>query len=268
MQADITVCIPVRNGANFIECAIQSVREQTFSRWNLLIVDNRSDDATSSVVGRYLNDARIRLVVNADNLGMAGNFNRCLDLVTTPYYTILCHDDALASPEALARAFDILECHPNIAAVYSDLVYIDGRGLPTLHRSFKRSGYMDVQRLAKRSIIEARNLFGIPVLVRSSAARELRYDNSLPYVIDLDISISSGRNGSLFHISEYLIANRFHGGNGTGRLLAGVDHQMFSLAAKHQIPLTSLERTLIKLNALRVGFAKKCFLAWVKYARN
>src|ERR1700689_3657672 len=165
MQADITVCIPVRNGANFIECAIQSVREQTFSRWNLLVVDNRSDDATSSVVGRYLDDARIRLVVNADNLGMAGNFNRCLDLVTTPYYTILCHDDALASPEALARAFDILECHPDIAAVYSDLVYIDGPGLPALHRSFKRSGYMDVQRLAKRSIIEARNLFAIPVLV-------------------------------------------------------------------------------------------------------
>ena len=127
---------------------------------------------------------------------------------------------------------------------------------------------MDVERLAKRSIIEARNLFGIPVLVRSSAARGLRYDNYLPYLIDLDISISSVRKGSLFHISEYLIANRFHGGNGTASLLAGVDHQMISLAAKHQIPLTSLAKNLIKLNALRVGLAKKCFLAWVKYARN
>ena len=67
--------MPVYNGEGFVHLAIQSVLDQTYSDFELLIVDNCSTDGTLDVVKTF-SDPRIRLHRNSTNLGMVGNWNR------------------------------------------------------------------------------------------------------------------------------------------------------------------------------------------------
>ena len=66
----ITVAMPVYNGEGFVHLAIQSVLDQTYTDFELLIVDNCSTDGTLDVVKTF-SDPRIRLHINSTNLGMA-----------------------------------------------------------------------------------------------------------------------------------------------------------------------------------------------------
>ena len=73
----VSVCIPVFNGARFIAAAIESVLRQTFTDFELIIVDDHSSDRSLEIISGF-HDDRLRVVVNERNLGAEGNWNRCL----------------------------------------------------------------------------------------------------------------------------------------------------------------------------------------------
>ncbi|MEI8023594.1 MAG: glycosyltransferase [Actinomycetota bacterium] len=90
----ITVAMPVYNGEGYVNLAIQSVLNQTYSDFELLIVDNCSTDGTLKVIKAF-SDPRICLHINSANLGMVGNWNRSVELATGKYIKFLSHDDLL-----------------------------------------------------------------------------------------------------------------------------------------------------------------------------
>ncbi|MEA3207938.1 MAG: hypothetical protein QOE70_995 [Chthoniobacter sp.] len=135
-----TVTIPVYNGELFIERAVASVVRQTCPDWALVVIDNQSTDGTWNILqARYANHPQIRLLQNASNLGMCGNFNRCLDEAAGSWIGILPADDTYA-PHALETIYAhtrnekdlILWIHshlvegagvtPNICAVYPQVM--------------------------------------------------------------------------------------------------------------------------------------------------
>src|ERR1035441_5654036 len=244
MDPAITILIPVRNGEDFLAEAIESVIAQTYPDWTMLIRDNCSEDGTRRVAARYLSDPRIRLIVGDSSLSMAGNFNRCLNEVRTKYYMVLCHDDYLCSPHAIAAAHDVMEANECLPTVYCDLIYVDRARPPIATRHFGYSGFTNCAVLARSSILRMRNSFGIPALARTAALGQLRYDETLPYVIDLDLSIATAKGGQVYHIPEVLIANRYHTKNHRGVLLGGVCRQMRALAQRHGIPLSPSDRVM------------------------
>jgi len=264
MEPDVTILIPVRNGADFIAEAIESVLEQTFTNWILLIRDNHSKDGTRDVVSRYLSDPRIRLIEGHTDLSMAGNYNACLALVQTKYYMLLCHDDYFYKKHALETGYKLMEENPSSPAVYCDLMYVDSRRAALATRRFHRSGLIDCSTLARRSILQARNLFGIPVLARTSALGEARCDERLPYIVDLDLSIGTAKGKAVYHIPEMLIANRYHASNNTSLLLHGVDRQLVLLAQRHGVPLNAFDRVLINLSAAYMRMAKRAFILYAR----
>jgi len=76
----VSVLTPVRNGAEFIEECVESVRRQTYTNWSYTIVDNCSDDGTPDIVDRLArSDSRIRVVRFEDAVGATENHNRALD---------------------------------------------------------------------------------------------------------------------------------------------------------------------------------------------
>lgn len=92
----VTVAIPVFNGENEIADAIQSVLNQTFVDFELVIIDDCSSDQTLSVA-RSFSDYRIRVIENEANLGYIGNFNRAVQEAKGTYLKILCHDDVIVA---------------------------------------------------------------------------------------------------------------------------------------------------------------------------
>jgi rhamnosyltransferase len=269
MEPDVTFLIPVRNGENFIAEAIESIRCQTYANWTLLVRDNQSRDRTREIVREYMSDPRIRLLEGDAPLSMAGNFNRCLDEVRTPYYMLLCHDDYLATPHALKAAREVMREHgSSLPTVYCDLVYVNRDRERIATRRFGRSGLVDAMTLARNSILHARNLFGIPLLASTAALRNHRYDETLPYLIDLDLSIATAKGSLVYRISEPLIANRYHDDNSTGVLLRGVVDQMIALADRHGIELSGVDRARLRLGATYANWAKRAFLYYARARKS
>lgn len=94
--APLSIVLPVRNGADFLAEALDSVLAQDCADWVLHVSDNASDDATPDILSAYAaRDARIRPSRSAETLSQVANMNRAVGLAETPWLRMLCHDDLL-----------------------------------------------------------------------------------------------------------------------------------------------------------------------------
>lgn len=90
----VSIITPVYNGEKFIGATIESVLNQTYSNWEMIIVDDRSIDNTVDIIRKYAKiDNRIKLHVSKINLGAAGTRNKCLELMNGRFIAYLDADD-------------------------------------------------------------------------------------------------------------------------------------------------------------------------------
>ncbi len=122
----VSVCIPTYNRAGLLRQAIDSVLQQTYQNFEIVVVDNASTDGTEGLVRSYT-DGRIRYFRNHSNVGHRANWNLCLKFATGDYIAILPDDDAML-PENLAAKVAVLDQNPRVALVHSRYHLIDGDG--------------------------------------------------------------------------------------------------------------------------------------------
>ena len=122
----VSVCIPVYNGSASIAESIASVLGQTFKDFRLIVCDNCSTDNTEEVVQSF-HDPRLTYVRNEKNLGLVGNANRCLSLADGEYICILHHDDVMLT-ENLELKVRLLDDHPEVGFVHSNIFVTDAEG--------------------------------------------------------------------------------------------------------------------------------------------
>jgi hypothetical protein len=103
----VSICIPTYNGAEYLRACIDSALAQTYEDFELLIVDDGSRDETLEIVRSY-SDPRIRLRINTTNLGLVGNWARCIELAQGHWVKFLFQDDTLA-PTCLAKMLAIAD---------------------------------------------------------------------------------------------------------------------------------------------------------------
>src|SRR5438552_8302595 len=103
MRPQVSVCIPTYNGAAYLTDCLDSVVSQTYSSFEVLVVDDCSADASAEIARTYARrDSRIRVFVNETNLGLVGNWNRCVQLARNEWIKFVFQDD-LIRPECLER---------------------------------------------------------------------------------------------------------------------------------------------------------------------
>lgn len=115
------VCIglPVRNGEDFLERALDSLLSQSFSDFEVIISDNASDDRTELICQSYCRrDPRIQYCRLDCNIGAGPNFNRVFDYCQSPYFKWMVHDDVL-DPEWLEHCVAILDADPSVVLAHS-----------------------------------------------------------------------------------------------------------------------------------------------------
>ena len=99
----ISILIPVYNRNKYIAECIQSALDQTFADFEIVIVDNHSDDGTWEICQSYAaQDSRIRIFRNETNIGPVRNWKRCFDEARGRYGKLLFSDD-LIYPEFLSK---------------------------------------------------------------------------------------------------------------------------------------------------------------------
>jgi glycosyltransferase involved in cell wall biosynthesis len=259
----VTVIIPVRNGELYIADAIRSVLMQNVAGLQLLISDNGSTDGTAQIIAAHAGSPVVTAIRQTESLSMLEHFNKCLDRVHSEYYMLLCHDDFLLGENTLANALEIMEAHPDASAVYCDLEYVDGKGRKLGTREFGGPAIMNALELGRRSVVSMRNLFGIPLLIRRSALASHRYNLTLPYVADVELSLFLASKGATHRLQAPLIANRYHASNSTRGLHGESLLQMKKLAALYAIGLDASDRLLMSVNAKLMFVAKFAFFRYL-----
>lgn len=105
----VSVIMPSYKCGGFIEKSIKSVQSQTYTNWELLVVDDCSMDETEGIVEQLMmNDRRIRLFKNQDNLGAALSRNKALKEAKGRWIAFLDSDD-LWTPEKLEKQITFME---------------------------------------------------------------------------------------------------------------------------------------------------------------
>lgn len=111
MKSRISILVPVKNGLPFIKECIDSAYAQTFSNWEMVISDNGSTDGTLNFLDT-LDDSRIRVFKQNDNLGIMGNLNFLFSHAATPLAHILCADDYFTDEDSLDTIVNYWENAP------------------------------------------------------------------------------------------------------------------------------------------------------------
>lgn len=117
MEEKISVCIPVYNGAQTIRETINSILSQTLKNFELVIVDNRSQDNTIKII-KSIKDKRIKLYVNKENIGFGGkgNLEECRKKARGDILFYLSAND-IADKEALAKVYQAFQISKDIGIV-------------------------------------------------------------------------------------------------------------------------------------------------------
>ncbi len=108
MNELVSIIMPSYNTGRFISETIESVLAQTYSNWELIIVDDCSSDDTDDVVSRYLSDERIRYMKNEVNSGAAVSRNRALREARGRWIAFLDSDD-LWMPDKLSKQIEFMD---------------------------------------------------------------------------------------------------------------------------------------------------------------
>jgi glycosyltransferase involved in cell wall biosynthesis len=127
---DVSVIMPVRNVAPFVREAARSVLEQSYSSFELIVVEDGSTDNSRAIV-ESLGDARIR-IVEGPRKGFAAAWNAGLREARTPIFIQSDGDDRMA-PDRIARQVAFLNRHSDVGAVGSGMSTMDPAGRPVMN---------------------------------------------------------------------------------------------------------------------------------------
>ena len=133
----VSVCIPAYNAQNTIKRAIDSIISQTHSNMEIIIIDDQSLDRTVEIIKEY-NDDRIVLIKNDTNLGMVGNWNKCVQLSTCEFIQMVHSDDCIES-SSIEKKLELLSSDPSLALVFSATAIIDCNDQIILQKRIKSS---------------------------------------------------------------------------------------------------------------------------------
>jgi len=122
----ISVVMAVFNGERFLRESIDSILAQSFADFEFLIVDDGSTDGTREIITSY-EDARIRLVVNEQNLGLTPSLNRGLQLAGGDFIARQDADD-ISEPERFEKQIAFLDANPDVALLGAQYRYMDETG--------------------------------------------------------------------------------------------------------------------------------------------
>jgi glycosyltransferase involved in cell wall biosynthesis len=124
----LSIGMPIYNGEQFLGEALDSIINQTFTDFELIISDNASIDKTQEICRHYQNkDKRIRYYRNEVNRGAAWNYNRVFNLASSVYFKWAAHDDMLA-PEFLEKCVEVLYQAPDVVLAYPGSILCEEDG--------------------------------------------------------------------------------------------------------------------------------------------
>lgn len=203
----VSVIMTVYNAEKYLAAAIDSILNQTFREFELLIGDDSSTDRSLAIMQTYAaRDCRIQVSQNPENCGASKTRNRLLDQAKGQYIAVMDADD-IALPNRLALQVNFLEQHLQVVCVGGahDLIDEAGRLLTRLHLPESDD---EIQALA---LAGHGSICHPCATVRRSIFQSVGgYDDTMITAHDLDLWLRLGEQGQLANLPQAVLQYRLH----------------------------------------------------------
>ena len=198
----VSIVLPTFNGKKYIEDSINSILNQTYKNFELIIINDASTDETLDIVNKFTSkDARIKVFSNDTNKKLPRSLNIGFGHAKGDYFT-WTSDDNIYLPNALETMVKELDQNPNLSFVFSCEKFIDESGKVLGERSVPK----DLDDIYSKNIISACFLYTKEVHVTLDG-----YDENKFLVEDYDFFLRAYMNFEFKYISDSLYLYREHG---------------------------------------------------------
>lgn len=186
----VSIVLPTFNRARFVGEAIASVQAQSFSDWELLVIDDGSRDQTSKLAAKYFADSRIRFVWQ-EHAGQSAARNHALKLARGPIVAYLDSDNVWF-PHFLKAVVSVLHASPGADCIYGALssdVHLE----PPRTILFERFD---------RALLLQRNFIDLNTLVHRRSLIDIHggFDEALDRLVDWDFVLRLTRDKAAFRL--------------------------------------------------------------------
>ncbi|WP_417504423.1 glycosyltransferase family 2 protein [Marinomonas gallaica] len=203
MTPMITVAMPVKNGAKFLAEAIESILAQSYEDFELLILDDHSDDDSAKIVKAYESlDPRVKLLL-AKGEGLVSALNQLLEVAKGEYFARMDADD-ISNPARLEKQFQHLEQHADCDIIGS-WVSVMGQKQEIWHYRRTFADTATVLLMGKTPLCHP------SIMGRKAVMRRLGYRSKYRHMEDMDLFARALAMGVKFYaLPEILLQYRIH----------------------------------------------------------
>ena len=232
-KALVSVIIPAYKAEKYILQALESVRKQSYSNWEIVIVEDGSKDRTEEIVSKFANAVpghKITFIHHKTNLGTSAAKNTAIQKARGEYLAFLDYDDILKETH-LSESVKALEEH-NADLVYSSVTVFDS-GKNTENRTYGATS--EELKTFPKSLYYRNYIANCTLVVRKNAIEKIGlFDANLHFCEDYDCWIRMARAGFKFvYIKGSHSLRRLHQSN-LSKNIRGMTEGELYVMKKHQ----------------------------------
>lgn len=182
----VSICIPAYKQPLFLQKTLQSVINQSFIDYEVIVTDDSPDDSVENVLREFLSDARFRYFKNNEVKGSPENWNESVRHAIGDYIKILHHDDWFSGKDSLGKYVKMLDDNPEADFAFSSTIVSSVINAARIHSPSKRKR----EKLKKdpRTLFYG-NIIGAPSATIYRKGLQLEYDSHLRWLVDVDFYI-------------------------------------------------------------------------------
>lgn len=254
----ISIIIPTFNRGPFLARAIQSVQEQTFQDWELIVVDDGSEDESQAILEEF-QDHRIRYFYQ-ERRGVSAARNAGIGLSRYPWICFLDSDDHW-QPAKLYRQLEELESHPHYEIIYTDEIWMRRGKRVNPRKIHRKYGGWIYHRCLPLCIISPSSV----LLHRRILEREGLFDEDFPVCEDYELWLRISSRRPILFLEEPLIVKVGGHSDQLSQSLWGLDRYRLQALTKiyssggltPQQERWTAQQIIEKLTILATGFANR-----------
>ena len=210
----ISVVTASYNYQDYIKEAVQSVLDQTYKDWELIIVDDCSTDNSVEVIKSF-KDERIKLFINEKNLGLKETVKRGIENATGEWVVFLESDDIL-TPDYIEKKVEIAKKYTDINLIFNDCEFFgDENKVNDFNLALKKTRII----LSKKNypqnlfynVFQSNKIFTFScVMVKKDNLQNIDYNPKLDYLLDWHLWIQIAYTGKFYYIDKKFTKWRLH----------------------------------------------------------
>ena len=269
MKPEISVIMSVYNGEAYLAEAIQSVINQTFTNWELVVINDCSTDSTAEILDDFANrDQRIKVHTNEVNLKLPASLNKAISLSTGKYIARMDADD-ICLEDRFEKQFRFMEQHSDVALSSCRFMTLKNG----VYASGGAGGRCDFDAI-KAMLLVSNPILHPGVIAKADVMKKFNYDTTLTCTEDLELwTRLAMHNQKIEILPECLLIYRLHDKQITSTTLERQHAEVVKIQKKYYTALLAgLDEEMQDFYISGIYFKEKAdtknYLEYAKWLRS